>query len=294
MDTYLGHENEAKPRYFHVSIGRLIALSIFSCGVFETYWMYKNWKYIRSQTGENISPFWRAIFGVFYCRKLLKAIHDDDKMIELEAPRFSPTGLTAGWIIFIFLARAIGNADETGMAGAVVAWLMPSYLFLAPVQGYVNKINLKREVHEKHTLFSKGHILCYVIGGLLWSLLFIPLDSDTSGDYSGITIQDALYETASEINRNLPMMLDSETQLDSTIPLPNKTFMYSYTMINYVASEVDKDFFVSEMRPSLISTVSTLPEMATFRDNDVTVAYKYRGKDGAEIATIKITPEDYK
>ena len=294
MDNYLGHENEAKPYYFHVSITRLIILSILSCGIFETYWMYKNWKYIKGRVGGDLSPFWRAVFGVFYCRKLLRAIHADSDLTDIEPPRFSPTGLTAGWIIFIFLARVIGDADETGMAGAVVAWLMPSYLFLAPVQGYVNKINLKREVYEKHTLFSKGHILCYIIGALFWSLLLIPMDGEISNDYDNVSIEDVLQETATEINQSLPMTIDSETRCDSVIPLPNKTLMYVYTMVNASASDIDKDYFAAEMRPFLVNTVSTTSEMSIFRDYDVTVAYKYRDKDGIEIATIKVTPDDYK
>ena len=46
------------------------------------------------------------------------------------------------------------------------------------------------------------------------------------------------------------------------------------------------------MRPQLINTYKTTPEMATLRDGRVDLHYMYRDKQGGHITTIVITPND--
>jgi hypothetical protein len=116
--------------------------------------------------------------------------------------------------------------------------------------------------------------------------------------YNGITgknnFDKILVEAANEVNKTLPIMVDSETRLDSTMALPNKEYSYFYTLINYSVDEIDAVQFEKEMRPGIINQVKTNSDLEVFRNNNVTLNYVYRDKNLSEIVKIKVTPKDYK
>ena len=102
-------------------------------------------------------------------------------------------------------------------------------------------------------------------------------------------MNSVLIKTASELNKNLPMMVDSETRWDATIGI-NKKFRYNYTMINYTAEDIDVDSFRGAMQPTLINMVCTTKEMDVFTKNGIPVTYAYYGKNGKQITTITVKP----
>jgi hypothetical protein len=104
----------------------------------------------------------------------------------------------------------------------------------------------------------------------------------------------SLIQAANQINQNLPMMLDSDTRLDSTMAFPGKIFSYYNTIINYTVDQIDIEAFENLVRPKLINNVKTNSDMDDLRKNEVTLNYVYRDKDGIEITQIKITSNDYK
>jgi hypothetical protein len=71
-----GGESNPAPPFFPTSIAKFVTLSICSFGIYELYWMYKNWQLIRIRDNLDISPFGRAFFGFFYCYQLFKAVRD--------------------------------------------------------------------------------------------------------------------------------------------------------------------------------------------------------------------------
>lgn len=55
------------PPFFPVSRLKLLVMFFSTLGLYQMYWLYKNWKMVRLRTDEkNIMPFWRAFFGVFF------------------------------------------------------------------------------------------------------------------------------------------------------------------------------------------------------------------------------------
>jgi hypothetical protein len=166
MENDFNNKSTSIPHYLYISIARLIILSILSCGLYEFYWMYKNWKYIGEKQGKDLPAFRRAFFGWFYLRSLLKTIRSDRDLNDVESANFSPTGLATGWIIFILIAAVLSHSGM--LIALVIARLMPSYLFLVPAQSYINRINQTNALATKHSLLSKGHILCYILGLIAW------------------------------------------------------------------------------------------------------------------------------
>ncbi len=93
-------------------------------------------------------------------------------------------------------------------------------------------------------------------------------------------IDQAIVATSSQLNKNLPMMVDKETRLDNTMAGPDKTIIYRYTLVNMSAADVPKDKLVTAIRPRVVATYKTNDSMKDFRNNGVTMQYQYFDKGG--------------
>ena len=107
------------------------------------------------------------------------------------------------------------------------------------------------------------------------------------------SINAAMSEAASEVNKTCPMMVDAYTRLDNAIALPDNTFQYNYTLVNTEKSEVNFDLVKKNIEPSIINNVKTNPEMKTLRENKTTFIYYYKDKNGVFVSKITVTPDMY-
>ena len=116
-------------------------------------------------------------------------------------------------------------------------------------------------------------------------------------DYFGKSkniIDKELMRAAGEINKHLPIMVDSETRLDSTIALPDKTFQYAYTIINFSKEELNLEELENNLRPMILNNIKTNSDLKHFRDNKVTMIYSYRDKNNNEVLKLTYAYDDYK
>ncbi|MGO9641270.1 MAG: hypothetical protein ACLP1Y_08210 [Candidatus Acidiferrales bacterium] len=163
--------------FLYVPVARVILLSIASCGLYEAYWIYKNWWYVKKADGLQIHPFWRGMFGVFFCHSLFRRIHKDAEATAAQEASFSAGGLATGWVILIILANLI---SRVGGVASIIAYLMPSYLFLVPVQNYVNAATRRRNPAAEYYRWSAGHILCLVLGLAAWAVTLLSIAAESS------------------------------------------------------------------------------------------------------------------
>ena len=164
------------PLFLRIPVLRLIFLSIVSFGLYESYWIYKNWRYIKERDGLNIHPFWRGIFGIFFCHRLLRRIHEDKEANSIQSPTFSPRGLATGWVILIIFANIVGRFP--GISASIISAFIPSFLYFMPVQHYINSIEDKRSPGQRFYRWSSGHIVCLAFGIIIWALLLFGLGSE--------------------------------------------------------------------------------------------------------------------
>jgi hypothetical protein len=164
---------QAEAAYLYISPFRLIFMSILSAGVYEIYWIYKNWKYAKMRDGLNIMPFWRGWFGIFHCHSLMRFIHMDKVLNRWEEPKFKPNTLATIWVIMILLSNGAGQA-ETAIA-SILSVLWPSFLCFVPVQMYINRVNKQMAPNAKKTGFTLGHIVVTLFGLLVWGLLILMM-----------------------------------------------------------------------------------------------------------------------
>jgi hypothetical protein len=169
------------PLYLYISVKRLIVMSILSLGMYEAYWIYKNWSYIKKREKLTISPFWRGYFGIFFCHSLLKKIHADPVLNKTESPRFSPSVLATWWVVTSIICRIVNrysnNLKNAGIELLILLITLPSFLFFIPVQKYINNGLESLGYNEKYNLWSKGHIVCLIWGLSFWILIISSLFS---------------------------------------------------------------------------------------------------------------------
>src|ERR1051326_4300794 len=60
--------------FLYIPLSRLIIMSLVSFGLYEVYWMYRNWKFLQERDGLDINPLGRGIFGQLFVYQLLKAM----------------------------------------------------------------------------------------------------------------------------------------------------------------------------------------------------------------------------
>lgn len=174
-----GDGPEAPPLFLYIPVSRLILWSIASSGLYGIYWMYENWRYIKERDKLQISPFWRALFGVFYCYSLLLHICSNEKARSVEVPSFSPWVLANAWIVLfcgsLIVLRLSGFSSGHPSFLALVAGLIPSFLCFVPVQNYVNRVTQRKFPNQIYHRWTAGHWVCLLVGSITWIKVMMNL-----------------------------------------------------------------------------------------------------------------------
>jgi len=103
-----------------------------------------------------------------------------------------------------------------------------------------------------------------------------------------------MMQVASELNKTCPIMVDTETQLDNAVALPEKTFQYNYTLINMYKDSIDIERLEEYLKPVILNTIKTNPDLKSFRDNNVVMSYNYKDKNSTHVLKLIFTPDQYK
>ncbi len=102
-----------------------------------------------------------------------------------------------------------------------------------------------------------------------------------------------LLQISDQINRNLPIMVDEVTRLNSTGALPGRKLLYKYTVLGVDPSGFDKEGFIKKKRPELINLYKTTSGMQSLRENHVALSYIYAAENGTVLAELTISPDDF-
>jgi len=141
---------------------------------------------------------------------------------------------------------------------------------------------MKQKINAKAAVgIGVGLIVAVLLQHYVFPRLFAP------------SIDSQLIEFTSQMNKNCPYMVDSDTRLDNAVPGAGKTIIYNYTLINFNRDDLDIEYFESVMKPQILNVVRTNPQMKTLRDNDITFVYNYKDKSAIHILSITCSPKDY-
>jgi len=115
--------------------------------------------------------------------------------------------------------------------------------------------------------------------------------SSYSSSKQDAELEAILLKTSTQLNRQLPMMVDEETRLDLTIAT-GMTLTYKFTMINHMADEYDKYEFYNQMKNFLVKNQCSQENTKIMLRAGVSYNYLYFGKNGNILTTIKVTRAD--
>lgn len=107
-------------------------------------------------------------------------------------------------------------------------------------------------------------------------------------------VDEALAKVGSELNKMLPMMIDSHTRLDTVLAGIGKQVFYHYTLVNLEEKDLKEVDIQSEMKPMIVNAIKTDPSMQTFRKHGVTMHYRYFDKNRVFITEIVVGPDELK
>lgn len=106
-------------------------------------------------------------------------------------------------------------------------------------------------------------------------------------------IESELKKVAVELNKKTPMEVDEYSRLDSVSTIGKTNFIYNYTLFGLNKAEVNLDTVNKYIRPSLIENIKNNPDLKIYRDNKITIDYKYYDRNGVFVTEISVTPELY-
>lgn len=98
-------------------------------------------------------------------------------------------------------------------------------------------------------------------------------------------ISTLLTQAAANVNKQVPMVLDEDTRLDSANTVANM-FIYNNTMVNYTVNELDVTTFTKNLQQIVIEPLCDNPSLTIFKQMKVIMVYRYLGKDGEFITEI--------
>ncbi len=172
------HTAGSEIEFFPSSQTKLAILYFATFGMYPFYWFYKNWKLRKKAHGENVIPFLRSLFYVFFTHSLFTKI-EETSIAKGVATAWGATTLATVFVLLSILSNilevinreseVIGEIDYTGMIILVVL-VWPLYV----VQGVVNKVNNdpKGELNSSYSIYNYIFI---IIGILVWLLVMIGL-----------------------------------------------------------------------------------------------------------------------
>jgi hypothetical protein len=145
-----------EPPFFAVSAFKLVVMSVFTLGLYQMYWFFRNWGYIKERDRSRILPAMRSIFSLIFCYPCFARMRRDTATTG--SPNF-PAGLLATlWIMF----QIASQLEAT--------WFMSllSVLLLIPIQNVVNLHNaVVAPDHDRNESIKGWNWVWIACGGLL-------------------------------------------------------------------------------------------------------------------------------
>jgi hypothetical protein len=165
-------------------------------------------------------------------------------------------------------------------------------------QSSISSVAATQSLNKNNILKTLGKI-CAVIG-LLIVIAFAGaigknIGRSTAKEYEkeklDVAIEKELIKTSQQINKQLPMMVDSETRLDTTI-CTGKNVAYKYTMINLSEKDLDINAFIKEIKPMLLKNQCSNENMVKMLKIGVQYSYMYQDRNGTLVTAININKND--
>jgi hypothetical protein len=127
-------EAEPSPVFFPVAIHEFVMLSVCTFGLYELYWFYKNWQWVKESQRSDLSPFWRAFFAPFWAYRHFCHVQE----------RANAGGLVIKWNAGVLAILYFVLIPTWQLPDPLCLVSLGSFVPLLPVQQTINRINGSR------------------------------------------------------------------------------------------------------------------------------------------------------
>jgi len=103
-----------------------------------------------------------------------------------------------------------------------------------------------------------------------------------------------LVDMANNINKNLPAIIDRETQLVTTSAGEKNSFIYTFKLTNFKKSDIDIAKLEAALKPNILNNYKNSNEMQLFRELRINLKCDYLDMDNTFITEISVSPKDFK
>ena len=158
----MNSEEKQEARYFPVSSTKLVVMSACTLGLYQIYWAWNCWEYVKARDDKRFNPAWRSVYVFSFFFNFL--LFWD---ISREAGLSKPMSLARS----VGLGFAYGGCWNLGTVLQDSRWsptILLSFFVLIPVQAQINRINeFEAPGHDPNRRFSAANITAVVVGGLV-------------------------------------------------------------------------------------------------------------------------------
>ena len=147
-----------------IPVWKFALFSVASLGLYQMYWNYKSWKFLKEKDNLEVSPFWRAIFMPIFMSSLFDKFSD---MLNAEGRHTSyPTPL----LIFIWVVL---NTVCPYAEGPFLLLIYLSFLSFVPVLNSLNVYwnEMSPELPEKS--LTGGQIILLTVGIFFFFIILL-------------------------------------------------------------------------------------------------------------------------
>lgn len=117
--------------FYVVSKKKMAILFISTLGLYQLYWIYRNWRLYKTATGQRMWPVARAIFPVFFIHSLFREVDHRRSQNSSGWPEWNHSSHATMLVIMLIVSHIVDRMAGRSIGSPVTDFI--SLLFLIPI-----------------------------------------------------------------------------------------------------------------------------------------------------------------
>ncbi|MGM3389300.1 MFS transporter permease [Stutzerimonas stutzeri] len=162
-------EAPASHPFFVTSTRKMLALHFATFGLYTLYWFYRHWKAHRDATGDDLWPWARAFFQIFFTHSLCRAIAN--RLTRDGHESWDYSAVATVYVIAAVAAHVLGRFTNGSVALDLLT-IAIGLLNVFPLIAMQRKANLAcgDEQGQSNARFTPANLIWLLLGLVWWSL----------------------------------------------------------------------------------------------------------------------------
>lgn len=159
---------EYYPIFYNIPARKLLILQIITLGLFQSYWFYKQWNYLRSRSRGTMNSYFLArMYFLLFAYDIFWKIETNKDLLKVKRAPWTSRSMAILWYLgpVGFFVLPIGLVFPAG--AAFMALVISTTLVLIPIQRYINECNVALKRPESKPSFGYYAVIVIAIGSML-------------------------------------------------------------------------------------------------------------------------------